>query len=197
MILAANLRSGINVRALREPLLADRFFGVFVPAEGGGWWHLVSVGSLPRPRDRLRGGPPSHAGAAPVAPTTDGARRPGWPATTTSAWTPTTTRCIPARSADGSRSSRTWTGSRCSARAGSSPTTTGSGPGAPDHHRPDHHHAADLLRRTRIGALHPVRDAEVEQRARATIADPTADKRPPRRAPPADWANPTRRTDVR
>jgi len=32
---------------------------------------------------------------------------------------------------------------------------------------PDHHQAADLLRRTRIGALRPVREAEVEQRALA------------------------------
>ena len=32
---------------------------------------------------------------------------------------------------------------------------------------PDHLQAADLLRRTRVGALRPVREAEVEQRALA------------------------------
>jgi hypothetical protein len=26
---------------------------VFGPAARGGWWHLVPVGSLPRPRDRF------------------------------------------------------------------------------------------------------------------------------------------------
>jgi transposase len=48
----------------------------------------------------------------PVPRRPGGDRPPGWPAIITSGWTPTTTRCIPARSAGGSRSPRTWSGSR-------------------------------------------------------------------------------------